>query len=114
MKVLKMTLKKKWFDMILSGEKTEEYREIKQYWKTRLVERVCTDEEKGIYNDMCREDFTHVEFKNGYQKDAPTMLMELVGIKVGQGVEKWGAEKGVNYFCIFLGRIVEKRNIKLL
>jgi len=29
MKILEMTLKKKWFDMISSGEKKEEYREIK-------------------------------------------------------------------------------------
>ena len=32
MRVLHLTLKKKWFDMILSGEKKEEYREIKSYW----------------------------------------------------------------------------------
>jgi len=38
MKILNLTLKKKWFDMILSGEKKEEYREIKQYWETRLFE----------------------------------------------------------------------------
>ena len=32
MNTLHLTLNKKWFDMILSGEKTEEYREIKPYW----------------------------------------------------------------------------------
>ena len=31
-----LQLKKKWFDMILSGEKREEYREIKQYYAARL------------------------------------------------------------------------------
>lgn len=35
-KTLHLNLKKKWFDMILSGEKTEEYREIKGYWIDRL------------------------------------------------------------------------------
>ena len=29
MKYLHLTLKKNWFDLILSGEKKEEYREIK-------------------------------------------------------------------------------------
>ena len=38
MKILHLTLKKEWFDMILSGEKLEEYRDIKDYWTTRLVE----------------------------------------------------------------------------
>lgn len=35
--VLKLVVKKKWFDMIVSGEKTEEYREIKPYWIDKLV-----------------------------------------------------------------------------
>ena len=36
--VLDLVLKKKWYDMIESGEKTEEYREIKPYWEKRLVD----------------------------------------------------------------------------
>ncbi len=38
MKILKLTLKKKWFDLILSGDKKEEYREIKPYWVRRLFQ----------------------------------------------------------------------------
>lgn len=38
MKTLTLSLKKKWFDMIASGEKTEEYREIKPYWEKRLLD----------------------------------------------------------------------------
>ena len=34
--MLTLPIKKKWFDMIKSGEKKEEYREIKNYWTTRL------------------------------------------------------------------------------
>lgn len=34
--MLILPIKKKWFDMILSGEKKEEYREMKPYWETRL------------------------------------------------------------------------------
>lgn len=37
MKVLHLTLKKKWFDMIASGEKTEEYRDISEFWIKRLT-----------------------------------------------------------------------------
>ena len=36
-KVLTLTVRKEWFDMIVAGEKTEEYREIKPYWASRLV-----------------------------------------------------------------------------
>ena len=31
-KVLHLTLKKEWFDLILSGDKKIEYREIKNHW----------------------------------------------------------------------------------
>lgn len=36
-KVLRLTICKKWFDMIVAGTKKEEYREIKAYWAKRLT-----------------------------------------------------------------------------
>ena len=36
MRILSLPLKKEWYNMIESGIKTEEYREIKQYWIKRL------------------------------------------------------------------------------
>lgn len=35
--MLILSIKKKWFDMILSGKKKEEYREIKPYYKSRFL-----------------------------------------------------------------------------
>ena len=35
-KVLTLSVKKEWFDKIVSGEKKEEYREVKSYWVARL------------------------------------------------------------------------------
>ena len=37
MKILNLPLKAKWYKMIESGIKTEEYREIKPYW----IKRFC-------------------------------------------------------------------------
>ena len=34
--MLILPIKKEWFDMILSGEKKEEYREIKPYYERRF------------------------------------------------------------------------------
>ena len=34
--MLILPIKKKWFDMIVSGEKKEEYREIKPYYDSRF------------------------------------------------------------------------------
>ena len=36
--VLKLTVKKEWFDLIKSSKKQEEYREIKPYWVERLTQ----------------------------------------------------------------------------
>ena len=37
MRILNLPLKAKWYDMIESGIKTEEYREFKPYW----IKRFC-------------------------------------------------------------------------
>ena len=42
MKVLHLVLKRKWYDMIASGEKIEEYREIKPYWSIDCSKALLT------------------------------------------------------------------------
>jgi hypothetical protein len=105
MKTLNLTLKKKWFDMISSGEKKEEYREIKEYWEKRLISNFNELEENGgglvFYND-----FDQIQFRNGYAKNAPTMTVECKGIEIGEGKPEWGAEIGKKYFVIKLGKIL--------
>lgn len=91
--------------MILSGEKKEEYREMKPYWEKRF---------KKHFNWNIGEDeifewhFTNkpkiIKFQNGYGKDVPSFLAECT-IRVGTGKEEWGAEPDVNYY------ILEIRNI---
>ena len=109
MKILNLTLKKKWFDMIISGEKTEEYREIKPYWTTRLRYRYESDRESGYWNHDFAE-FDIVRFKNGYAKDAPTMDVQLECIKVATGVPAWGAVLNERYYAIELGNILSTAN----
>ena len=91
MKILHLTLKKKWFDMIASGEKKEEYREIKPYWSSRLIEK----------------DFTHICFRNRYSKDAARITIELKGLCVCTGRTEWGAVEGEIYFVLDLGKIIQ-------
>lgn len=97
MKVLHLVLKRKWFDMIASGEKKEEYREHKMYWKKRLVK-------DGYWHSQVCKDFDIVRFRNGYAKDAPIMDVECLGISVeDEGKKEWGFE--YRCFVIKLGRI---------
>ena len=44
--MLTFNLKKEWFEKIKSGEKTHEYREIKDYWTTRIINYFHIDIDK--------------------------------------------------------------------
>lgn len=102
MKKLQLTIKKKWFDMIVSGEKTEEYREIKLYWFVRLT-FWC----KPYWNQNFYINFDSVVFRNGYRSDSPTVELEYKGTSQGIGKEKWGAPKNKRVFIIKLGKIIK-------
>tara|TARA_R110001632_G_scaffold224916_2_gene357627 strand:- start:11 stop:397 length:387 start_codon:yes stop_codon:yes gene_type:complete len=99
-RVLHLNLKKKWFMMIAKGVKTEEYREIKDYWIKRLKDMSLQEPFHAF------KDFDKIIFKNGYSKDAPTMIVEFKGIKIDKGFNEWGAEKGRLYFVIKLGKVL--------
>lgn len=89
-RILHLTLKKKWFDLIKSGEKKIEYREKKPYWKKRFFK-----------NDGAElKPFDFVIFTNGYRKDSPKIKVEWKGISLGdfEGKECWK---------IHLGKVIE-------
>ena len=93
MKVLHMTLKREWFNKILSGKKTEEYREIKPYWSKRLS-----------------KEYDIIQFRNGYGSKVPAFDIELLNIKVGIGKRLWGAPDEEVYI-LSLGKLLTTYNI---
>lgn len=95
MKYLHLTLKKNWFDLILSGEKKEEYREIKPYWEKRLMGKK----------------YDRIIFRNGYATNAPQFTIKLKSITQGIGKSEWGAKEGKQYFILSLGEIINIKNI---
>ena len=110
MKVLHLTLKKKWFDMIASGEKKEEYREVKDYWMKRLagIKGCGTSYNFTLLNNIKNKciDYDVVIFKNGYSKNAPTLVINCKGIEVREGKSQWGAPNH-RVFVIKLGEIIK-------
>ena len=121
MKTLDLVLKKKWYDMIASGEKTEEYREIKPYWVKRFcyktspsypvpwVSMVLTSQNPEYLKQalkmrtMTLQRCTYVTFHLGYSKDRPSMTFAIKEIAIAEGKEEWGALPGETYFVIKLG-----------
>ena len=116
MKTLYLPLNAKWYEMIESGEKKEEYREIKQYWCTRIgnecgkfyhqkfingdITYICS-----YTNRRCRckqaNNYTHVRFSYGYTRR--TMTFEIESISIGKGKPEWGAAEE-DVFIIKLGK----------
>ena len=90
--MLILPIKKKWYEMILSGEKKEEYRELKSYYKTRF-EHLWQGSLIGF--DAKRK----VMFRNGYSEQSPS-LIATVTLDIGTGKTEWGAEKGKNYYIL--------------
>ena len=98
--VLQLTLKKKYFDEILSGKKKKEFREVKTYW----ISRLCTREsnESGCFEF---KEFEKIIFKNGYKKNAPSFEIEFKKIEVHYGIDT-PLGKG-DFFVIHLGDIIK-------
>lgn len=115
MKTLHLTLKKKWFDMILTGEKKEEYREIKPYWIKRIASAWNFLDSDLTYWENGNEMFESVEFdviifKNGYSKNAPEMEIECKGIEMGLTKSHWCDDGEKKVFVIMLGKILFHKN----
>ena len=111
MKTLNLTLKKKWFDMILSGEKKEEYRDIKPYWEHRLLN---FDLDKNRPFVFCDNEIPYdvIEFRNGYGKNVPTMIVKYEGVTIGNTRDGWADNYQTGVFVLKLGKIIETKNIK--
>ena len=93
-KILRLPISEPWFSMILSGEKTEEYRDLTPFYTVRLDKKP-----------------TEIELTNGYGHHRPALRAKISAVKVGVGREKWGAPKAKVY-KICIGEILETRNLK--
>jgi len=114
--MLTLPIKKKWFDMILSGEKKEEYREIKPYYTSRLANLFCVYTTHSEYHSQNMKNFLQSEyakkniceeimFRNGYSENSLSFIAKCT-LSAGTGKEEWGAEKGKKYFILTIQEIL--------
>lgn len=97
--MLTLPIRKKWFDMILSGEKKEEYREIKPYYTTRLSKIF------NMYNDIPLDlGSTDILFTNSYGYKVPSFIAEY-HLEKRTGKEEWGAEANKEYYVLVIEKI---------
>ena len=108
--MLTLPIKKKWFDMIKSGEKKEEYREIKPYYEKRF-EPYIPD-----FGNMKMQHMEHgtafwevadeIIFRNGYSKNNPTIRCKIK-IRKGYGKPEWGADPYQEYYILDILKVEE-------
>lgn len=120
MDTLKLILKRNWFEMIKSGDKKEEYREITPYYLNRLLVQVDGKKinEEYVSNpillDQLKKDlasnnpkkfkckFDAVTFYLGYAPNRPSMTKKIESITINTGSSNWGAVPNKEYFVIKL------------
>lgn len=106
--MLVLPIKRKWFDMIVSGEKTEEYREIKPYYDVRFESVFgCQWLFRGIkgIGDM-EPPKKEIIFRNGYSRTA-RQIKALCTLAIGKGKPEWGAEPEATYYVLHIIKIQE-------
>lgn len=104
--MLILPIKRQWFNMILRGEKKEEYREIKPYYDSRFMnyfgmiwiggELINTRE---ILPELAGPEVKEVVFRNGYSANSPEITCKC-SLRAGTGKEEWGAEPGKQYYIL--------------
>ena len=114
--MLTLPIKKKWFDMILSGVKTEEYKELKPYYEKRFLNlfgEIAFYPRPHFVKDSYVEDYEKIEreicFRNGYSKNSPYFVAKC-DLEIGKGNPEWGAEPNKEYYVL---KILEIKEVEL-
>jgi hypothetical protein len=89
--LLTLPIKRRWFDLIEAGIKTEEYRDIKPYYDVRF---------HSIGTDAV------IRLRAGYSRTAPTLECQ-VSIRKGTSRPEWGAVAGIKYYVLTINKILK-------
>ena len=101
-----LTIKRKWLEMIRSGEKKEEYRDIKHYYTSRFRHLMTYAPWRDEHIIAAVRSATErrgvpieVILRGGYSALSPAIQVsgKLV---IGEGKPEWGAEPGKEYYII--------------
>lgn len=92
--MLTLPIKKQWFDMIRSGIKKEEYRNMTDYYKTRF-QNIGLLDAFGISTGKVAQ----IVLRAGYRKDSPKLTI-TARLSVGKGWPAWGADPNCWYYVL--------------
>ena len=100
MKNLRLNLKAVWYNLIESGEKKEEYREIKPYYVSRFYSNYISGGGglEWVLNNNPKV-YKEIIFRNGYRKDSPKIKCYCC-ISKGKGKPELGAKPNKLYYVL--------------
>ena len=112
-KILHLSIKKEYFEVMVTGEKTFEFRKPSDWNKSRLFEKHKT------YGDELPKKYGYVRFTNGYGNDKPYFTCVFLGFQKAKDnyMKKYSNGETVKIFkgdfIISLGKIVEIGNYNM-
>ena len=77
MATLKLTLSKKPYEVMVTGEKQKEYRLVSKWMESRLFDK------KGYPRH-----YDFIQFTNGYKKDSPKFICQYKGVSLVENVQE--------------------------
>ena len=99
--ILNLTIRRKWLDMIASGEKREEYRRTDNHQVARALARAMR---------RCLPANAVAVLRAGYTMRSLAVVVEVAGMTLRGAREvlhpEWGEERGAARFVIELGRVL--------
>lgn len=100
-----------WFDLILSGEKTEEYRVLSAFYESRFGTKVLRTDDGKPYHTGIGKPYKVIHLTNGYSHERPQLWAHIEEITIGKGKPEWGAPE-TDVFIIKLGKVFHTKNLK--
>lgn len=121
--MLTLPIQKKWYDMILSGAKKEEYREIKEYYETRFqnlfgavtiyLSSIFSDRSEykllqgeAVPEEIRKDSIQEIIFRNGYSKNSKAIKARC-RLRIGKGKIEWGASPDRQYYILEIVNVEE-------
>ena len=107
--MLTLPIKRKWLEMIRSGQKKEEYRSLSPYYATRfkrflgwgILPASQAQVESALRAAADGVPFKDIILRAGYSLSAPaTMISGYITISTGR--PEWGATEGEEYYVLHI------------
>ena len=100
--VLNITIRQRWLDAIVRGEKREEYRDWTNAQVERLFSRLLVGEDPPP--------FLVAVYRAGYRMDSPACAERILRVELRGAREavhpEWGERRGLAHFAVRLGDVL--------